>query len=299
MDSELQKKIERIESLCNVEKIIKKGGNSPKEIKRYYRINGAAYRKFHSDKGFMHFRISQGDSIEENDVYYQPDLIAGFIKDGMTVLELGPGQGANGNYLASSRPGASFIGVDLKPPKIKKSTPKNLRYITGDYKDLSAIESGSVDVAFGIETVVYSSEKDRVASEVFRTLKPGGVFICYDYSMTKELDEFLPYEQTALTLFAKCANSAPLESNKTWRSHFENAGFIVEGDRDYSKNILPDLRRLRNIARRIMDHDRRVKLLFGLFPAAFTNNVIIGYIGYDSYAEGLGLYDEWICRKPD
>ena len=297
MESELERKLERIKKFVNVEKVIRKGKNDPRAIRLYYRVNSAAYRKFHSDRGFMHFRVSMSGEIQEKDVYYQPDVVSGYIKSGAQVVELGPGQGANIFYLTAKHPDASFIGIDLKPPKMPKNAPANLKLVRGNYENLSFIESGSTDVVFGIETVVHCSDKDKVFSEVARILKPGGVFIIYDYATAKSFEEYLPSQQTAIDLMSKGGASARIESDAQWEAHFLNNGFGRITKTDLAEKSLPDLHRLVVKASKIMDHDRRARLVFTFFPRVFTNNILIGYLSEDCTKEGLGYYNEWIYEK--
>ena len=245
----------------------------------------------------MHFRVSKGDKIEENDVFYQPDTVMRHIPKNGRVLELGPGQGANMFYLAQKRPDATFVGVDLKPPKTPKRAPENIRFIRGNYADLSMIESGSVDVAFGIETVVHCSDKDKVFAEVSRVLKPNGVFILYDYITPKAFEEYKPYEQTAIDVISKGGASARIESDAEWDAHFEKAGFDKISKTYLSREGIPDLHRLANLASRVLDNDKRAKFVFRFLPRKFTNNIIIGYLAEDSLKEGLFYYNEWIYRK--
>ena len=297
MESELKKKIERIKAFIKVDKIVSGEKNSPRAIKFYYIVNGVAYRKFHSDRGFMHCRVSKSGKFEDSDVCYQPDTVSKYIGEGTRVVELGPGQGANIFYLANKHPDATFIGVDLKPPKVPKKGPKNVRLIRGNYEDMSAVESGSADVVFGIETVVHCSDKDKVLNEVARVLKPNGVFILYDYATKKGFDEYQPYQQLTIDLVSKCGACARIESDAQWDEHFKNAGLTKISKTDLTKETLPDLHRLAMTARRVMDHPKRIKIVFGLFPRTFTNNILIGYLGEDGVREGIGYYNEWIYRK--
>lgn len=299
MESALEAKVRRIASLVDIGKFIDGDKNAPSRIRWYYRINDAAYRRFHSDRRFMHFRVSEGETLRENDIFYQPDTIARYISKDATVLELGPGQGANIFYLAKKFPDAHFIGVDLMPPKIKKDTPKNIRFRKGDYNSLAFLPDASIDVAYGIETIVHCSDKERVFSEVFRVLKPGGVFVVYDYALRRELSTYSADQQTAVKLISKCGASAMIESADAWKTHFEACGFTVISTTDLTRQTLPDLARLSRLASKIFDHKTRTKLLFRLAPRIFTGNVIIGYLSWDSANEEVGYYNEWIYRKSE
>lgn len=297
MESELYKKIERIKAFINTDKILKGDKNSIGRIRFYYFINRPAYRRFHSDRGFMHFRVSMSGKIEEHDAFYQPDTVSKLTPQGGKVVELGSGQGANIFYLCKKRPDASFVGTDLTPPKMPKPRPVNLRLLRCDYGNMSEVESGSADVVFGIETVVHCSDKDRVFSEVNRVLKKGGLFVLYDYATVKPFDENEPLAKLAIDLISKCGACARIEGDEEWEEHFEKNGFEKVSKTDYGKQILPDLERLERSARRVMDKDGRLKWVFRLFPRTFTNNILIGYLGADAFKEGIFYYNEWIYRK--
>lgn len=293
----LEKKINKIEELINISNIINNETNSIENIKKYYRVNHFAYKLFHSKMGFMHFRISKNDELKDDDILYQPNTISNYIKKNSTVVELGPGQGANIVYLAKKYPYSSFIGIDLTPPRIKINYPKNIKYYKHDYSNLSFIESNSVDVVYGIETIVHCSDKKKVFKEVARILKKDGIFIVYDYSLVRELNEYLPFEQTALKIISRGGASALIESTKSWKSYFKTCGFKEISTENLNKYVKHDLKNLERKANHIMKKDGRIKFVFGIFPSIFVNNILIGWLGYDSCINNLGQYNEWIYKK--
>ena len=293
----LEEKINKIEKTIDISNIVNNETNSIENIKKYYSVNHLAYKFFHSKMGFMHFRVSKNAELRDDDIFYQPNTISNYIKKNATVVELGPGQGANIVYLAKKHPDSSFIGVDLKPPKIKKDYPKNIKYYKHDYSDLSFIETSSIDVVFGIETIVHCSDKKKVFNEVARILKKDGILIVYDYSLVHELNEYMPYEQTAIKIISRGGVSALIESNKTWKSYFKKCGFKEVSSENLNKYVKKDLKNLERKANHIMKKDLRIKLIFGIFPSLFVNNILIGWIGYDSCASNIGQYNEWIYKK--
>lgn len=54
----LHAKIDAMSKFLNLDKIIEGEKNSHAQIRSYYRINHWAFRFFHSQDGFMHFRVS-------------------------------------------------------------------------------------------------------------------------------------------------------------------------------------------------------------------------------------------------
>ena len=297
MESELKRKLERIKKYVKIDGLIDGDKNSVKKIRKYYRINKLAYRKFHSDNGFMHFRVSKSGKFEDSDTYYQPNVVEKFIPNGGTVVELGSGQGANIFYLAKKRPDANFTGYDLLPPKVPKKGFDNLRLIKADYSNMSEVESESADVVFGIETLVHCSDKEKVFAEINRILKKGGILVLYDYTTVKEFDEYLDYEKTVIEIISKCGACAMIESDKKWSRYFEKTGYEKISETDLGKETLPDLHHLMLTASKIMNKERRIKFAFKFLPKNLTNNILIGYLGEDSVKEGIFYYKEWIYKK--
>ena len=293
----LHDKVEKIEAMLDLSKVIDDNANSIKNIKKYYSINYPAYRIFHSENGFMHFRVTKGDTYSEKDILYQPETISEYIPPKAKVVELGSGQGANICYIARKHPDSSFIGVDLRPPKLKTGFPKNVKMYKKDYQDLSFIESNSIDVVYGIETIVHCSDKLKVFNEIARILKKGGILILYDYILVNNFETYLPYEQTAIKIISNGGAAAVIESKDEWASYFEKSGLTEIKTTDYHKEILPDLKKLERKASHIMKKERRTKWMFKLLPRKFVNNILLGWLGYDAYNEGIGYYNEYIYKK--
>ena len=293
----LEEKINKINRLIDIDKYIKDDNYTIKNIEKYYKINDLFYRKFHSNKGFMHFRITKGDKVLDDDILYQDNIIAKYIKNGDKVLELGSGQGANIKYLANKYPDSSFIGIDLYPLKLKKDDPKNIKLYKQDYSNLPFISDESIDIIYGIETIVHSPNKKSVFDEIYRILKKDGILILYDYTLTKDYNNLDDYEKEAIEIISKGGAASLVESLDSWNKYIKDAGFKTIKYTDLHEYLLPDLKRLEHKANHIMKKDSRVKFFFKVFPKSFVNNILLGWLGYDAYNEGLGYYSEWILKK--
>lgn len=294
---QLHAKMQEMERIINLDKFTQGEKNSLKQIRSYYKINEWAYKHYHSQDGFMHFRISSNGCFTDEDIYYQPDTVSAYIKPGDVVMELGFGQGANLLYLAHSHPEANFIGVDLAPLN-KKDIPQNVTTYQQDYSSLAQFEDNSVDVLYAFETVVHNTDKEKIYREVCRVLKPGGVVIVFDYALTDKLETYDPVVQKAIIVTSKGGAAAIFESLQELNAHYENSGLKLEKCTDHTRAILPDLKRLERKATKILKRPLLTKLLFWLMPDAFVANIAIGYIAYDSASAGIGSYREWILRKP-
>lgn len=293
----LHVKVKAMGEYLNLDKFIEGEKNSLEQIRSYFKINDWAYRRFHSQDGFMHFRISQNGCFTDEDVYYQPDTVSEFIKPGNVVMELGFGQGANLLYLAHSHPDASFIGIDLSPLKDDKEVPDNVSLYEQDYSSLSRFADNSVDVMYAFETVVHNTDKEKIYREVYRVLKPNGVIVVFDYALARRLETYDADMQKALALISKGGAAAMIESLEELNTHYTNCGLTIERCVDHTRATFPDLKRLERKAAKVLEHRTLAKLLFWLLPDQFVSNIILGYLGYDSGNAGLGTYREWVLRK--
>ena len=295
-DYRLRSKVEEMSKFSDLEKLIAGEKNSLEQIRSYFKINHWAYKHYHSQDGFMHFRISKNGTFTDEDIYHQPDAVAEYIKDGDVVLELGSGQGANIRYLAQSFPESRFVGVDLIP--LKEQMPKNVTLYEQDYSSIPQLADNSVDVCYAFETIVHNTDKEKIYREVYRVLKPGGVMIIYDYALASRVEEYEPTIQLAIALASKGGAAAMMESLEELNNHYTNCGFEIEKITDYSLETLPDLKHLERKARRAMVHPWLWKIEKALLPEQFVTNIILGWLGYDACKAGIGHYKEWVLRKP-
>lgn len=293
---QLHTKIDYMSQFIDLDKFITGDKNSPKKIRSYFKINEWAYKKFHSQDGFMHFRISQNGFFSNQDVYYQPNFISQFITKNAKVVELGFGQGSNIMYLANRHPDAQFYGCDLRPLK-KKNPPQNIRTFQLNYSELPQFEDNSIDVVYAIETIVHNTDKEKIYKEVYRILKPNGVCIVYDYAINADFGSFDPHIQKVIALISKGGASAMIESLEQLNTLYTNSGLTIEQNKDFTWEILPDLKRLEQKADKIMQKRRLAKPMFRFLPEQFVANIILGYLGYDFGNGNVGSYQEWVLRK--
>jgi len=111
------------------------------------------------------------------------------------VLDLGCGVGGPMRNIARFT-GAKVTGVNISEYQIRVGTRHNKRqhldhlcdFIQSDFMSLKAIPDEIYDAAYTIEAMCHSPDRVVVFREVFRTLKPGGLFSGYDWVMTEKYD---------------------------------------------------------------------------------------------------------------
>ncbi|MCB9639750.1 MAG: methyltransferase domain-containing protein [Myxococcales bacterium] len=145
-----------------------------------------------------------------------PDAI-----EGCTVLDLGCGTGRD-VYVLSKLVGeqGQVIGVDMTDEQLavarkhQESQAKrfgyakpNTRFLQGYIEDLKSLDiaDNSVDVVISNCVLNLSPDKDRVFSEIFRVLKPGGELYFSDIFADRRIPEAL---QTDPVLRGECLSGA-------------------------------------------------------------------------------------------
>jgi len=116
------------------------------------------------------------------------------LREGMLVADLGCGVGGPMREIATFS-GAKIVGVNNNAYQCKRGEYLTQRaglsnkcsFVKGDFMKLS-FEDNSFDAVYGIEAICHAPELDGVYSEIFRILKPGASFGCYEWCMTDKFD---------------------------------------------------------------------------------------------------------------
>jgi ubiquinone/menaquinone biosynthesis C-methylase UbiE len=145
-----------------------------------------------------------------------------------TVLEIGPGAGANLHYLPKT--GVRWIGVDPNPfmkmylTKEAQRLGMEIELGTGTAENLPA-EDGSVD--FVISTLVLCSVADqqRAVQEVFRVLKPGGTLVFIEHIAARRGTWLRLFQSLVKPLWRRMGDGC--NPDRETRMTLERAGFAA------------------------------------------------------------------------
>jgi arsenite methyltransferase len=133
------------------------------------------------------------------------------IKPGDTVVDLGSGAG-NDCFVArhEAGPEGRIIGIDFTESMIEKAESnaeklgyENVEFLQGDIEDIPLPIISSVVISNCVLNLV--PDKQKVFSEIFRILKPGGHFSISDIVLSGELPAEL---QKDAEMYAGCVSGA-------------------------------------------------------------------------------------------
>jgi arsenite methyltransferase len=191
------------------------------------------------------------------------------LRPGQTVLDLGSGGGID--VLLSARrvgPTGKAYGLDMTDDMLalarenqKAAGVENAEFLKGEIENIP-LPANSVDVVISNCVINLSANKDRVFSEAFRVLKPGGRFAVSDVVVRGEVHETV---RKSMLLWVGCIAGALEEQD--YRAKLAATGFTaisLEPVRTYS---LEDARQFLTEAG--IDVDQIAPAVEGRFMSAF------------------------------
>ncbi|KIM46709.1 hypothetical protein M413DRAFT_261257 [Hebeloma cylindrosporum] len=162
------------------------------------------------------------------------------LRPGMRVLDVGCGVGGPAREIAQFTD-AQVIGLnnnDFQIQRARKYTQKaglenQVTFVKGDFMKLSEqFGEGYFDAVYAIEATVHAPTWEGVYGEIFKVLKPGGIFGVYEWCMTDIWDPTIP-EHKAIAHQIELGNGIPeMRPLSMAREALKTVGFQIEHEED-------------------------------------------------------------------
>ena len=113
--------------------------------------------------------------------------IAKFTRANVTGVTLNEYQVIRGNELNKS--------AGLLNENKKSDLNGSALSVQGNFMEMNAFDDNSFDGAYAIEATCHAPDREGVYSEIFRVLKPGQIFSCYEWVLTDKFDHSNEYHR--------------------------------------------------------------------------------------------------------
>lgn len=162
------------------------------------------------------------------------------IKEDMKVLDVGCGVGGPAREIHRFT-GATVVGLNNNDYQVEKANhyakvnnlSDKLSFVKGDFMQMD-FEPESFDAVYAIEATVHAPVLEGVYSEIYKVLKPGGVFGVYEWVLTDKFDETNP-KHREIAYGIEVGDGIPkMYTRKVAEQALKNVGFEVEFEKDMS-----------------------------------------------------------------
>eukprot|EP01114_Cavostelium_apophysatum_P024933 TRINITY_DN998_c0_g1_i1.p1 TRINITY_DN998_c0_g1~~TRINITY_DN998_c0_g1_i1.p1 ORF type:complete len:340 (-),score=61.86 TRINITY_DN998_c0_g1_i1:86-1105(-) len=116
------------------------------------------------------------------------------LKPGMKVLDVGCGVGGPMMEIARFS-GAQVIGINNNEYQVSRGRnhvrsyglESRCSFVKGDFMNIP-LPDESIDACYAIEAICHAPDKVGIYTELYRVLKPGAGFACYEWCLTDKFD---------------------------------------------------------------------------------------------------------------
>lgn len=160
------------------------------------------------------------------------------LNENMRVLDVGCGVGGPGREICRFTD-CTIVGLNNNDYQIERANhyaqkyklDHKLSYVKGDFMQMD-FEPELFDAVYAIEATVHAPVLEGVYSEIYKVLKPGGVFGVYEWVMTDKYDE-TNEEHRKIAYGIEVGDGIPkMYKREVAEQALKNVGFEVEYQKD-------------------------------------------------------------------
>ncbi len=148
---------------------------------------------------------------------------------GASVIDIGCGSGGATIALVREHGAASVVGLDVEHPVCEHARARVARAGLTDRIEIRQVRPGplpfadaGVDIVFSKDSIVHIPDKESLAADVFRVLRPGGWFVASDWLIAHDGE---PSTEMAAYIAAEDLDFG-MASPARYRAALEAVGFV-------------------------------------------------------------------------
>ena len=276
------------------------------KVLAYYKSTNFDYEHFWSGRKALALHFGYYDSPTDKhqaSLMRMNEVLAALahIKPTDSVLDAGCGYGGSSLWLAENI-GCEATGITVVPYQVKRAQQEaakspsvaKLSFIEGDYSD-TGLADASVDVVWGVESIVHCEDKEAFVKEAYRLLKPGGRLLIAEYLLREEPPLSTAEEKEMMPFLRGCMMPDLLTPSR-YKSLYQKAGFNTVAVHDLSNKVEPSLRKCRRNAILAVPFVGILERL-GLIDTIRRDYTIANYELYDTFKAGLWQYKVVVGTK--
>ncbi|KAL2215200.1 putative sterol 24-c-methyltransferase [Thermoascus aurantiacus ATCC 26904] len=164
-------------------------------LTRHYYNLATDFYEYGWGSSFHFCRFAYGEPFQQAIARHEHYLALQMgLKENMKVLDVGCGVGGPAREMVKFA-GVNVVGLNNNDYQIQRATryaareglSHKLSFVKGDFMQMR-FPDNTFDAVYAIEATVHAPSLEGVYSEIFRVLKPGGVFGVYEWLMTDKYD---------------------------------------------------------------------------------------------------------------
>ncbi len=202
---------------------------SSNELQELYKVIHLLCTLGSVEKMYMPPSMDPDESVLQNQILFERIVAKDLrIGPGDKVLDIGCGCGAIAEHIAELT-GATPYGINLDVSQIEKAWRNpNLpgsNFSVGDFNKPLEFEDGSLDAVYAVQPMTYVSDHDFTFAEVFRVLKPGGMFVINDVAALDAYDRDNEHQRTLIQHTRELTVFGGFWFYEYWEDAYRTAGF--------------------------------------------------------------------------
>lgn len=206
--------------------------------RHYYNLATDLY-EYGWGQSFHFCRFSKGEPFRQALARHEHYLALKMgLKQDQKVLDVGCGVGGPAREIVKFS-GVNVVGFNNNDYQIERATryaaqeglSHKLSFAKGDFMQMS-FEDNSFDAVYAIEATVHAPSLEGIYSEIFRVLKPGGVFGVYEWLMTDAYDNNNPRHREIRLGIEEGDGISNMEKIEVALKAMKAAGFELEVNED-------------------------------------------------------------------